>query len=216
MEKKDIRILLVRHGETEWNRTRRFQGRCDTPLNETGVRQAEAVAGMLKDEAVTTAYTSPLLRAKETAKRIMDYHSQARLIEEPDFIEMDLGTFDGMDAVEWSRMYPNFMNQWRENPGTLRMPGGECLDEVRHRAVSALYRIIAKHPDNSTVLICSHNFVILSLLCFAKGIPLDGFRRLRQSNGAVSIICVKNGVMTVTAVNLLPEVCVTLPVTSRA
>lgn len=200
------RILLIRHGETEWNRTHRFQGRSDTPLNETGIRQAEEAALMVKDESLTAVYSSPLSRALETARRIKVYHPRPLLIIESGFIEMDLGEFDGMEAREWGRQNPDFMKSWLENPGKQKMPGGESLEEVQQRAVSTLNRIVGDLPQNSSILICSHNFVILSLLCHAKGLSLDGFRGLRQANGAMSIICIKNNRMEVTAMNQLPGV----------
>jgi phosphoserine phosphatase len=200
------RILLVRHGETEWNRTHRFQGRSNTPLNETGIRQADAVAVMLKDESLTVVYSSPLSRALDTARRIKAYHPQPLLIEEPGFIEMDLGEFDGMEAREWARQNPDFMKSWWENPGKLKMPGGESLEEVQERAVRTLNRIVDGLPQNSSILICSHNFVILSLLCHAKGLLLDGFRDLRLANGAMSTIYIKNNRMEVVAMNQRPDV----------
>jgi probable phosphoglycerate mutase len=118
---------------------------------------------------------------------------------------MDLGEFDGMEAREWGRNNPDFMKSWWENPGKLKMPGGESLEEVQERAVSALNRIVAELPQNSSILICSHNFVILSLLCHAKGLPLDGFRNLRQANGAMSTISINKNRMSVTAMNQLPD-----------
>jgi phosphoserine phosphatase len=206
MDDGNKRILLVRHGETEWNRTHRFQGRSDTPLNENGIRQAKAMAVMLKDESLTTVYASPLCRALETARLIKVYHPLPLLIEEEGFIEMDLGEFDGMASKEWATQYPDFMKSWWEDPGKLKMPGGECLEQVQDRALHALDRIIASHPENSTILVCSHNFVILSLLCHAKKMSLNGFRELRQANGAVSIIHVNKGHMDVVVLNRRPDI----------
>jgi phosphoserine phosphatase len=206
MEHWTTRIFLVRHGETEWNRTHRFQGRSDVPLNETGIRQADALASVLQHETLTAVYSSPLIRAMETARRIMVHHPHPLLIEEPDFIEMDLGEFDGMEAREWSRRNPDFMKSWWENPGTLRMPGGENLEEVQQRAVRALHRIVDDHPANSSILICSHNFVILSLLCYVQEISLDGFRTLRQANGAMSILHFDESRMEVVALNQCPYI----------
>ncbi len=202
----DVKVLLVRHGQTEWNRTHRFQGRSDTPLNQTGINQAEAMALMLKNESLTSIYTSPLLRAYETARRIKAFHPQTLIIEEAGFIEMDLGDFDGMVAKVWAKEYEDFMTSWWENPAKVSMPGGESLEEVQNRAVSALNRIISEHPAKSTLLICSHNFVILSLLCHARGISLDNFRELRQANGALSIIQIKGNTLKVEVMNLLPQI----------
>ena len=204
MSEWDTRILLVRHGETEWNRTHRFQGRSDTPLNQTGMAQAAAMGEMLKNESITSIYTSPLCRAFETADAIKAFHPQALLFEEAGFIEMDLGEFDGVQAKTWAKEHPDFMKNWWENPGTLRMPGGENLEEVQQRAVETLNRVVTLHPPKSTLLIVSHNFVILSLLCHAKSLGLDQFRDLRQANGALSIIHFTGGTSDVIAMNQRP------------
>ena len=201
----DTRILLVRHGQTEWNRTHRFQGRSDTPLNQTGMDQAGAMAEMLKDESLTSIYTSPLSRAFETADIIKRFHPQTLLFEEEGFIEMDLGEFDGVEAKTWATENPDFMNNSWENPGAMKMPDGECLEEVQKRAVKTLNRIVELHPPKSTLLIVSHNFVILSLLCHAKGLGLDQIRKLRQANCALSIIHITNGIPEVTMMNQLPQ-----------
>lgn len=163
------------------------------------------MAGMLRDEPITAVYASPLIRALETARRIKAYHPRALLIEESGLTEMDLGEFDGMAAKDWARQNPDFMKSWRENPGKLKMPGGENLEEVQERAVQTLNRIIHGHPRNSTILICSHNFVILSILCHAKGLALDGFRDLHQANGAMSIIHITEHGMDVVAMDQRPH-----------
>jgi len=189
-DKNGIRIFLVRHGETEWNRTGRFQGRSDVPLNEEGKTQAQATALALKDTPFDAIYASPLSRALETAEIIKTYHPAVPLTTEEDFIEMALGDFDGMESRRWFAEYSDFAKAWRDNPGKVRMPGpgGECLAEVQLRAMTTLEKISQSHPPNSTLAICSHNFVILSILCHAKGISLDRFRELRQNTAAYSVI----------------------------
>jgi len=116
------------------------------------------------------------------------------LIKEEGFIEMELADFDGMEAQRWATDYKDFMKAWRDNPGGVRMPGpnGECLEEVQARAMKALDDTTGGYPSGSTLLVCSHNFVILSILCKAKGISLDQFRQLRQDTAAFSVIR-KNG-----------------------
>lgn len=186
----NIRIYLVRHGETEWNRTHRFQGRSDVPLNVEGQSQVRETALALKDIPFTAIYASPLSRAVETAELIRTYHSSIPMIKEEGFIEMELADFDGMESRRWATDYADFMKAWGENPGGVRMPGpgGECLEEVQARAMEALDRIVEPYPPGSTLLICSHNFVILSILCKAKGISLNKFRELRQDTAAYSVI----------------------------
>jgi phosphoserine phosphatase len=187
-ESPAIKILLVRHGETSWNLEGRFQGRSDVPLNEKGKEQANALALALKGESLTAIYSSPLARAKETARRIKAFHPSAPLYEEEGLMEMDLGEFEGIEGPRWAAQYAEFRAAWKENPASVRMPGGEDLQEVQARAISALERIAGAHAPESTLVLCSHNFVILTILCHALGIPLDRFRELRQGTAALNVL----------------------------
>ncbi len=182
------RIILIRHGETEWNRLHRFQGRSDIALNPKGNEQARALALTLKDETITAIYSSPLLRAIETATHIGKFHPSTPIMKEVGLMEMNLGDFEGMEARQWALHHQDFRKVWEKNPATLSMPGGESLQEVQHRAVDVLNRISERYAPGSTLLICSHNFVIITLLCFASGIPLDQFRELRQDTAALNIL----------------------------
>ena len=184
-------ILLVRHGETEWNRIRRFQGRADLPLNEQGRRQAEALALALKDEPLTAIYSSPLLRAKETAELIKTFHPLVPLYEDGGLIEMDLGDLDGVEASKWRSRYPDLVEVWRSRPGSMRMPGGESLQEVQARAINTMERIANLYLPGSSLLLCSHNFVNRTILCFALGISLDRFRDVQQDPAALNVLCRK-------------------------
>jgi len=182
------RIILIRHGETEWNRLHRFQGRSNLPLNPKGNKQARALALALRDKTITAIYSSPLERALETACHIGRFHPSTPLIKESGLMEMDLGDFEGMEAQQWATQHQAFRKIWEKNPATLPMPGGESLKEVQQRAVDTLERISEPYAPDSTLLICSHNFVIVSLLCFASKISLDQFRELRQDTAALNII----------------------------
>jgi broad specificity phosphatase PhoE len=188
IESPAIKILLVRHGETSWNLEGRFQGRSDVPLNEKGKDQANALARALKGESLTAIYCSPLVRAKETACLIRAFHPSVPLYEEEGLMEMDLGEFEGIEGPRWAAQYAEFRAAWKENPGSVRMPGGESLHEVQARAVSALERIADAYPPETTLLLCSHNFVILTILCHALKIPLDRFRELRQGTAALNVL----------------------------
>jgi broad specificity phosphatase PhoE len=188
MQRSGKRIILVRHGETEWNRLHRFQGRSDQPLNAKGHKQAQALASALKEETITAIYSSPLRRAMETALHIGRFHPSAQFIKESGLMEMNLGEFEGMAAQHWAERFLEFRKSWEQNPATLAMPGGESLQEVQHRAIDVLKRILDCHPPDSTLLICSHNFVIVSLLCFASKTSLDQFREMRQDTAALNVI----------------------------
>ena len=188
VEPTPLRILLVRHGETDWNSSGRFQGRSDVPLNELGLAQAEALGLALRPERLSGIYSSPLRRALHTARIIQMHHPGLSLQVEPDLVEMDLGIFDGMQGALWVASHPDFLRVWREKPATLRMPGGETLQEVQSRALKGLMGIAARHRPGETVLVCSHNFVILSILCHAMGLPLDRFRKIAQANGSMNVL----------------------------
>ena len=183
-----MRIYLVRHGETEWNKVRRFQGRSNLPLNKEGKKQVKALALALKNKPLTAIYTSPLIRALETARLIKVFHPSIPIFEEKGLIEMDLGEFDGMKAQDWAEQYPDFRKAWNENPASVKMPGGESLKEVQVRAKHTLERITRIYPPDTTLLISSHNFVNLTILCDLLEIPLRRFRELRQENAAFNLI----------------------------
>ncbi len=195
------RILLVRHGETDWNQMRRFQGRTDIPLNQQGRWQAQALALALRDESLTALYSSPLMRAKETAKLIKTFHPLSPLYEEERLIEMDLGEFDGMEAGEWRSRYPDLLEVWRSTPESVRMPGGEGLQEVQARAINTMERIADLYPSGSSVLLCSHNFVNRTILCFVLGVSLDRFRDFQQDPAALNVLYRKGGQWVAEVVN---------------
>jgi len=196
-----MRIYLVRHGETEWNRVRQFQGRSDLPLNQEGKKQVRALALALKNKPLMAIYTSPLIRAFETARQIKVYHPLVPIFEEKGLIEMHLGEFDGMKVQDWAEKYPDIRKVWNENPASVKMPGGESLKEVQDRAKKTLERITRIHSPDDTILLSSHNFVNLTILCDVLKIPLNRFRELRQNNAAFSVICKKGNRLYVELVN---------------
>jgi broad specificity phosphatase PhoE len=187
-ESSGTRILLIRHAETDWNRIRRFQGRSDLSLNQEGRDQAHALALGLKEESITAIYSSPLARAMETARLIKVFHPSVPFFEEGGLVEMDLGEFEGMEGQRWAEQYPDFLKAWRENPASVAMPGGESLHGVQIRAIGTLDRITKLYPPESTLLLCSHSFVNLTILCYAMEIPLGRMRELRQETAALNVL----------------------------
>ena len=186
--KKGTRILLVRHGETDWNKTRRFQGRSDVPLNQNGIGQAHALAMALRREPIAAIYSSPLIRALDTARIIKTFHPLALLLQAEGLAEMDLGDFEGMLAHHWAEKYPDFRKAWLEKPLSVTMPGGECLQAVQTRALDTLERIIKRYPPETTLLFCGHGFVNRTILCHALNLSLDRFREVPQDTAALNIL----------------------------
>lgn len=182
-----MRLILARHGETESNRDRLALGRLDVPLNGTGLLQAKALAGALRDTPIAAVYSSPLIRARTTAQVIAAEHALDVGVEEG-LTEMDVGEMDGHAIPEMMKLHAGFLKRWfGPEAGTLRMPGGECLQDVQDRAWEAVECIRQRHPDD---LVCavSHNFTIHVLLCRVLGLPLSEFRRFRHDLAAISIV----------------------------
>ena len=181
-----LRIVLVRHGETDWNRSQRFQGRSGVALNERGRAQAEALALILKEEHLKAIYSSPITRAIETAKAINRYH-RASIEQRDGLMEMNLGDFEGLHSRDLMNEQPEFLRKWLEDPASVRMPNGETLQEVQGRAWVVVEEIVKTYHEGS-VLLCGHNFLNLTILCKILGLEITHFRRLRQSLGAINII----------------------------
>lgn len=182
-----MRLILARHGETAGNRDRLALGRLDVPLNDTGCLQAQALSRFLERVPLVAVYSSPLRRALETAEAVAAPH---RLHVQPEegLTEMDVGEMDGHTIEEMQKLHADFLRRWfTSEAATLRMPGGECLQDVRERCCESLSRILTRHPDD-TVCAVSHNFTIHVLLCHALGLPLSEFRRLRHDLAAVSVL----------------------------
>jgi broad specificity phosphatase PhoE len=165
-------IVLVRHGETDWNRERRFQGHADTPLNEVGRRQAETLADVLADESFAAAYSSPLRRALETAE-IVSARQGLDVEASQGLMEVDVGSWSGLTTAEAERQFPAGFQRWRNHGAG--WTDGETYDELGRRVVSELLEIAARHPHDR-VLAVTHGGPIRSALAAAAGLPFDTSR----------------------------------------
>ena len=181
-----MRLILVRHGQTDWNQENRVQGFSDIGLNEVGRNQAERLARALKLEGIEAIYSSPLKRTLETARAISRFH-QVKVETDDGLKELNTGELEGLTSGELRSRYGEFMKEWMRDATAVRMPGGESLTELQDRAWASIHRIKDKYP-NGAVIVVSHNFAILSIICKALGFPLSGFRKLKQDEAAVNII----------------------------
>ena len=112
-----MKLILIRHGETAWNREKKVQGLSDIELSETGVRQAHRLALSLKDEKIEAIYASPLKRAHETARIVGQFH-RASIILKSGLIEMDQGDFEGLRFHELRNLHKPFLEKWISDPGS--------------------------------------------------------------------------------------------------
>lgn len=185
------RFLLVRHGETNWNRDKRFQGQIDVPLNENGRAQSQQAAEFLKSIAIDYAVTSPMLRPKETAEIILQHHPDVSLDLEDNLKEISHGLWEGKLEAEIEAEYPGTLHQWQRSPETVQMPEGENLQQVWERAIAAWDHIVqtaASRPNPGTTLVVAHDAVNKAILCYVLGLGPEHFWNFKQGNGAVSVI----------------------------
>lgn len=194
------RLFLVRHGETESNRKGLALGRSDPPLNERGLEQAEALGSALCTERFAAVYSSPLSRARDTARPIAEGCGVEVTVDDS-LIEMDVGALDGLDFASVRERYPDFIEKWLSVDGPSEaMPGGESLRAVQERGAAFLDRVADEHESESVCAV-THNFVILALLATVLGMELSSFRRLRQGVAAVSVLEREGGVWRVLKMN---------------
>ena len=191
-----MRIILARHGETDWNKQRRMQGISDTELNETGRRQVEALAQSLKGRNVEAIYTSPLKRALDTAHAIGRHH-QIDVVTLDDLKELDVGEIDGLSFEEMRSQYSDFLNEWIKDCTAVRLPGGCTMHEIQDRAWGAIQDILNRHPSGAAgveeyeeklVVVVAHFFPIHAIICKALGLHLSQFRRLKVDLASTSTL----------------------------
>lgn len=175
------RLLLIRHGETDWNAEGRYQGHLDPGLNARGRAQAEDLGRRLAaGKRPAVIYSSPLARAFETAEALAAA-TGAPLHAEPRFKEIHQGEWQGMLKREIGRHYPRQYRLWNEEPWAVRLPGGETLDEVAARVYPAIDEILARHPG-ARIAIVSHQMPLALLKVRFQGIDPAGVRRFRLVN----------------------------------
>lgn len=191
-----MRLFLVRHGETDWNREGRFQGQRDIKLSENGRAQAYKVASYLAAHKFSGIVASPLSRASETALKVVSLSSPRErgsseiagvdIIDE--LSEINHGDWEGLLAAEVAKCWVELFKQWHLAPEKVTMPGegGESLKDVQRRAVAGVDRIAEKYSGD--VLAVSHDAVIKVLLCYFLGIPLANFWRFQIANCSLSIV----------------------------
>ncbi|HVL63572.1 MAG TPA: histidine phosphatase family protein [Actinomycetota bacterium] len=187
------RVVLVRHGETEWNRTKRAQGQADVPLNTAGHRQAVHAANELRHLDVTAVYASDLSRAIDTARAIADAHG-LEVHTDPDLREVDQGEWEGLHVDEIRSRWPDLWGPARHYSAR---PGGESPQQVRDRALRALRRIVERHPGQ-TVVVVSHGGTIRWLSAEALGYDDRRSARIRGlgNGGVVEIeVALENGAL---------------------
>lgn len=197
--KASTRLIFVRHGETELNRTGRLRGLLDASLNATGRTQARAVARRLSTVAVDIVYASPLARTMETAAAIVRGRRVA-VVREQRLRDIDYGLWAGRTPDDVERNGPGSFRRWHAAPDAVRIPNGEAFASVRRRIRTLVREVVLRHSGRTVVLV-SHDFIGRAMLGLLLDMPASRIRCFAQDNGAINIIDVYGREIVVRAVN---------------
>ena len=184
-----MNILLVRHGETEWNREGRYQGRTDIPLSTTGQTQVAALGKRLESIDIKIAYASPLSRAKNTAEAILAGRTTPLWLD-AGLLEISHGEWEGQLASDVEISHAEMFGVWRSRPGRSSPagPGAETLGDVETRAWSVLDRVCDQLGPDDTALIAAHDAVNRVILCRVMGLPLERIWSFRQAPASLNVL----------------------------
>lgn len=195
-----LEILLIRHGQTDWNRDRRIMGRKPIPLNKTGRAEARALAKALKGVAIDAIYTSPVLRAVETAKHLRDGRKTS-IRHAHEMAEIDYGQWIGKTFEE---VIPEkAFHVYHKTPRKAQAPGGEKMSDVFLRTITFIERLKKKHKKGR-IAVVSHADVIKTVLVHYLGMDYNHLLKFRIDNASVSLLWFYKDRSRVMAVNALP------------
>lgn len=181
------KVILVRHGETEWNALCKFLGMVDLPLNEKGKRQASYAKEALKNEKIDVFFSSPMLRAYETGE-IIRGDKTLPIIKDEELREINCGKWEGLNGTEVEKQFPGQIYLWGNEPDACRIEGGETFREVSERIVKAFWRIVRENRGK-TILITSHMISITLLMIYFIGKDINDMWSVKPiSNAALNVV----------------------------
>lgn len=186
-----MNVLIVRHGETPWNREGRYQGRTDIPLSPDGQAQVAALGRRLAHLPIAIAVSSPLSRARHTAEAILANRTSPPPLElDEGLLEISHGDWEGKLATDIELSHAEMLGTWRSAPDrdVPAGPGAETLGDVEERAWPVLVRTCARLGPNETALITAHDAVNRALLCRVLGLPLSRVWMFRQAPATLNVL----------------------------
>ena len=178
-------LIFVRHGETDWNREKRFQGgNSDVPLSLVGERQSRLIAHALLRENVKIVFSSPLKRARDTAE-IISVVNQIPLEVLPELRELNFGIYEGKLESELEREFGEEYLKWRDSNYTLAPPEGESLADAAER-VKKILETVEPHLTHGSVVICAHQGINMAIKAFITGdYSVEAAQKYRQANNRI-------------------------------
>ena len=187
-------ILIARHGQSDWNHEKRWQGHADRPLTDRGREQAQALADRLAHIELDAVYSSDLKRARDTAAVVAE--SQGLEVRQlHDLREVDVGSWSGLTRAEAEERFPEGFARWRDGyPGWM---DGETYEAMTDRVLRAVREIATEH-ESGRVLVVSHGGPIRAMHAAALGLDVHAYRRLRpvEPNARLSAVCFVDGRLT--------------------
>lgn len=194
------KIILVRHGQTAWNREERFRGHADIPLDETGFAQAEAVARRIASQwKPGVIYAGPLSRTLQTAQPTADLFN-LMVRSEPGLIDVDCGEWRGLTPEEAHQRHPAEFDAYLHAPLNFQFPGGESLEAARRRAFQRVNELAEEH-SGKTIMLVSHTALNRLILLSVIGMDSNGFWRIRQDTCALNVFEIEKGITTLNLLN---------------
>jgi alpha-ribazole phosphatase len=178
------KLILIRHGETDYNLQNRYCGFSNPSLNKNGIWQSRKLADRFSNIKVEKIYSSDLKRAIETAKIIFKKNSIEQL---PGFREMNFGIFEGLKYDEIVKKYPSLYKDWIDNPIRIKLPNGEALEDLVERVRKRLTFLLSQHKDGEIALV-THGGPIRVILCDALKFNLASFWKIKQDIAAINLI----------------------------
>jgi len=192
-------MILVRHGQSTWNREHRIQGQLDPPLSDEGRRQAELLGHRLAGRPLAGFYASDLKRALETAEAIESL-VDLKPAPTPGLREIFLGEWEGLSTEEIAERFPDAWARWSEKPDWDLVPGGEGAARFETRVLATLDEILDRHARGD-VLLVTHGGVIQVALHRVVGRPSRGLFPFKIQNASISVIEVRAGRMIIAGSN---------------
>ncbi len=187
-KRENARIILVRHGETDWNKEGRFQGQIDIPLNSNGKQQAKAAGEFLQKIKIDKAFASSMSRPMETAQIILGSHPTIKIQQKKGLIEIGHGLWEGKLESEIASEWQDLLNDWQQSPERVQMPEGENLDDVALRAMTCWDEICKSLSSEETALVVAHDAVNKTILCNLLGLTKADIWKIKQGNGGITVI----------------------------
>lgn len=181
-----IKLYLIRHGQSEWNKLGKVQGQINTSLTDLGKTQAKAIGNRLLDEGIDIIYASDLNRAFDTASIIGQEINKPVIASEP-IREINFGVWEGLTGIEIREKYKDEHNIWLNDPESMKLDGAETLEVLKDRVMKWINPIIDEGSDKNIVIV-SHSATLKVLLLGLLDIPLVHYKNITISNVGLNII----------------------------